>query len=121
MNITLYKTKYFVLILFFLMSIDMLAQTEENSYVENSMLASGKWYKFAISSTGMHKLTYSDIHEAMGQNAASIDPRNIRIFHNGGGTLPLINNETRHQDLVEIPIYVHGDIPCRRFQPLYQQ
>ena len=109
MNITLYKTKYFILILFFLMSIDMLAQTEENSYVENSMLASGKWYKFAISSTGIHKLTYSDIHEAMGQNAASIDPRNIRIFHNGGGTLPLINNETRHQDLVEIPIYVHGE------------
>ena len=108
MDITLYKTKYFVALLFLLLGVSSYGMVSSDTYVENSVLASGRWYKLALSSTGMYKITYSEL-SAMGVNVASIDPRDIRIFHNGGGTLPLINKETRHQDLVEIPIYVYGE------------
>ena len=29
----------------------------------------------------------------MGVDVANINPRNIRIYHNGGGTLPKINKD----------------------------
>ena len=74
----------------------------------NSVLESGVWYKMAISSTGMYKLTYSDL-AAMGVDVANIDPRNISIYHNGGGTLPKINKDYYPDDLYEIPIFVSGE------------
>lgn len=80
----------------------------KNSYVESSVLASGKWYKMSIASTGMYKISYSEL-SSMGVPVSSINPKNIRIFHNGGGTLPVLNKDERHQDLVEIPIYVSGE------------
>ncbi|MBQ8222049.1 MAG: type IX secretion system sortase PorU [Bacteroidales bacterium] len=80
----------------------------KRSYVENSVLSSGKWYKMSIPSTGMYKISYSDM-SSMGIDVSSINPKNIKIFHNGGGTLPVLNKDERHQDLVEIPIYVAGE------------
>ncbi|MBQ5855815.1 MAG: type IX secretion system sortase PorU [Bacteroidales bacterium] len=75
---------------------------------DNSVLASGNWYKMSLSSTGMYKITYSEL-SSMGVPVASINPKNIRLYHNGGGILPVINNEKRHDDLVEIPIFVSGE------------
>lgn len=109
MSVTLCKTKYFALILFLLLNFFSYGNVVADSYVENSVLASGRWYKFALSSTGMYKITYYDLQSALGYDLASINPRDIRIYHNGGGTLPIINGNYRHQDLVEIPIYVHGE------------
>ena len=81
---------------------------EKRSYAENSVLESGKWYKLSLQSTGMYKITYSDFNE-MGFPVSSINPKNIRLYHNGGGVIPVVNKEERHDDLVEIPIYVHGE------------
>lgn len=75
---------------------------------ENSVLASGKWYMMSLSSTGMYKISYNEL-SAMGVPVASINPKNIRLYHNGGGILPAVNNAKRHDDLVEIPIYVSGE------------
>lgn len=75
---------------------------------DNSVLSSGTWYKMAISNTGMYKLTYSDL-AAMGLEVNNIDPRNIRVFHNGGGILPTLNKTYYPDDLAEIPIYVYGE------------
>ena len=75
---------------------------------ENSVLASGKWYKMSLSSTGIYKITYAEL-SSMGVPVASINPKNIRLYHNGGGVLPVINSEKRHDDLVEIPIFVSGE------------
>ncbi len=108
MDITLYKTRYFIAVLFILLGISSYAVASSDAYVENSVLASGRWYKLALSSTGVYKITYSEL-SAMGVDVASLDPHDIRIYHNGGGTLPLINNEMRYQDLAEIPIYVYGE------------
>ena len=78
------------------------------SYAENSVLDSGQWYMMSIASTGMYKISYSEL-SSMGVPVSSINPKNIRLFHNGGGTLPVLNRDERHQDLVEIPIYVSGE------------
>ena len=75
---------------------------------DNSVLESGIWYKMSIASTGMYKLSYSDL-SAMGIDVANIDPRNIRIYHNGGGMLPKINKYYYPDDLYEIPIFVSGE------------
>lgn len=74
----------------------------------NSVLSSGTWYKMAIPSTGMYKLTYAEL-SAMGMDVSNIDPRNIRVFHNGGGVLPKLNNALYPDDLAEIPIFVSGE------------
>ena len=75
---------------------------------DNSVLASGKWYKISLTSTGMYKITYSEL-VSMGVPVDAINPKNIRLYHNGGGVLPVINKEKRHDDLVEIPIYISGE------------
>lgn len=80
----------------------------KKSFADNSVLSSGKWYKMSLASTGMYKISYSDL-ESMGISVSSVDPRNIRIYHNGGGVLPVVNKHERHDDLYELPIYVHGE------------
>ena len=89
-------------------SLRQLKRGERREYVENSVLESGKWYMMSLTSTGMYKITYSELVE-MGIPITAINPKDIRIYHNGGGVLPMLNSKERHQDLVEIPIYVHGE------------
>ena len=78
------------------------------SYANRSAMASGDWYKIGLSETGIYKLTASDLSE-LGINVSSVDPRQIRIYHNGGGVLPELNVVSRPDDLVEVPIYVSGE------------
>lgn len=75
---------------------------------DNSVLASGKWYKMSLTSTGMYKISYSEL-ASMGVPVSSINPKNIRLYHNGGGVLPVVNGNERPDDLVQIPIYVSGE------------
>lgn len=75
---------------------------------DNSVLSTGTWHKMQLSSTGIYKLSYSDL-SSMGINPATLNPKNIRIFHNGGGLVPQINGDERVNDLCEIPIFVSGE------------
>lgn len=88
-----------------LMPFSLHAQT---TYATESAMARGNWYKIGLSETGVYKLTASDL-SALGINVSSINPRQIRIYHNGGGVLPELNAVARPDDLVEIPIYVAGE------------
>lgn len=83
-------------------------QKSNSEYAQRSAMASGNWYKIGLPETGIYKLTYSDLSE-LGVDVAHVDPRQIRMYHNGGGVLPEMNAEARHDDLVEIPIYVYGE------------
>lgn len=74
----------------------------------HSVLSSGNWYKVAIGETGMQRLTYSDL-SSLGMDVDHLDPRNIRVYHNGGGLLSEYNADPRVDDLVEIPIFVQGE------------
>jgi hypothetical protein len=73
----------------------------------HSVLATGKWIKLSINSSGVYKITYSDLQK-MGYNPANINPANIRLLGNGGGMLPEIIGTPYPDDLVENNIYVEG-------------
>ena len=91
---------------------DMSAQKANHEYAHRSAMASGNWYKVGLSETGIYKLTYEEL-KSLGVNVENVDPRQIRVYHNGGGVLPEANAEARHDDLVEIPIYVAGEADGR--------
>ena len=74
----------------------------------DSVLSTGKWYKVGVSETGLYKMTYADL-VALGIDVDRIDPRDIRLFHNGGGVLDEYNAGARIDDLTEIPIVVVGE------------
>lgn len=74
----------------------------------DSMLASGRWYKVGVSETGIYRLTYSDL-SSLGMEVDRINPRHIRVFHNGGGVLGELNAQPRFEDLMEIPVVVSGE------------
>jgi hypothetical protein len=78
------------------------------TYASNSVLSQGSWMKLGIVSTGIYKITASDLKKVI-PGIASVDPRNIRIFGNGGGMLPESNASSRIDDLREISIQVAGE------------
>ena len=82
---------------------DFSAQKSDPTYTHRSAMASGSWYKIGLHETGIYKLTASDLTE-LGINVSNLDPRQIRIYHNGGGVLPEMNAVSRPDDLVEVPI-----------------
>jgi hypothetical protein len=73
-----------------------------------SVLSSGEWFKIATVKRGMHVIDRAMLG-SMGIAVSSIDPRNLKIFGNGGGMLPQKNSEPRSDDLLENAIYVHGE------------
>jgi hypothetical protein len=77
-------------------------------YASHSVLASGEWYKFAVAESGICRLNYADL-QSMGINVDVIDPRNIRIYGNGGGMLPESNAAKRYDDLRENAIAIVGE------------
>jgi len=77
-------------------------------YKDNSVLSSGSWYKLAVTTTGVYKITYQNLSD-WGINPASVDPKNIRIFGNGGAMLSEDITVPRQDDLMENAIYVSGE------------
>ena len=75
---------------------------------DNSVLRTGTWYKFRIDTTGIFKID-KELLEEIGVNTSALDPRNIRIYGNGGAMLPQRNDAFRYDDLEENAIYVEGD------------
>jgi len=79
-----------------------------HSQTSNSVLATGNWYKFAVDTTGVFKIDIS-LLQKMGINTANLDPRNIKIYGNGGALLPQRNSDFRVDDLLENSIFVSGE------------
>ncbi len=65
-----------------------------------SVLNSGRWYKVAVTNTGVHRVSSSNLAD-MGMNVNSINTQNIRLYGNGGGMLPESNSAFRYDDLQE--------------------
>jgi len=70
-----------------------------------SVLASGTWYKIAVNSTGLHKVTYNDLKK-MGVPVSNLRSNTIALYGNGGGMLADINPVEQIDDLLECPIMV---------------
>ena len=71
----------------------------------NSVLANGTWYKIAVNSTGLYKVTYNDLKN-LGISMSGLQSSSIALFGNGGGTIPDINPLVQIDDLLETPIKV---------------
>ncbi|MEM7085566.1 MAG: type IX secretion system sortase PorU [Bacteroidota bacterium] len=74
----------------------------------NSVLATGNWYKFKIEKTGVYRITKSFLND-LGMNTDGINPRNIKVYGNGGKPLPLRNRDNLIFDLPENAIQVVGE------------
>ena len=78
------------------------------TYANNSVLQSGNWYKLGIGTTGIYKLGYEQLQN-LGIAVDQINPKNIRVYGNGGGILPEGNYIARYDDLQENAIQVIGE------------
>ncbi len=79
-----------------------------SSFTNNSVLATGNWYKIAIAKTGVYKLDKTFL-AAMGIDITTLNPKNIRIYGNGGKMTPEKNSDFRYDDLQENAIQVIGE------------
>ncbi|MCB0569043.1 MAG: type IX secretion system sortase PorU [Phaeodactylibacter sp.] len=81
-----------------------------------SVLKDGDIYKIAVNRNGVYKLTYSFLKDELGMNIDNIDPRQIKLYGNGGGVLPFFAGAERTDDLRENAIRISGE-EDGRFDP----
>lgn len=74
-------------------------------YPENSVLATGKWYKIGVTRQGIHKIDAAFL-ASMGIDIASINPQHIRIYGNGGQVMNERPDDSEPNDLVQNAIWV---------------
>ena len=80
-------------------------ESTAQTYVNNSILSNGEWYKFGIQKAGVYKLDFNFLKQ-LGINPNNINPNNIRIFGQYGGMLPELAGADRVDDLKEYPLKV---------------
>ncbi len=76
--------------------------------IQNSVLNTGEWFKFYVDKSGIFRLNRSFLNQ-LGLNTNNIDPRNIKIYGNGGNMLPLSNSVEYPVDPIENAIKVYGE------------
>ncbi len=84
------------------------ASVRGGAYTDHSVLASGTWYKIGVTSDGIYKMDKAFLQN-LGIDVASLDPRNIRVYGNGGGMVPEANSAFRYDDLQQDAIRVTGE------------
>jgi hypothetical protein len=85
-----------------------LEAVSKNTMLRNSLLASGDWYKFKVTKTGAQLINRRFLND-LGINVGSLDPRLLKIYGQGGTSLPLINNKNQFYDPAEVAITVTGE------------
>ncbi|HVU58914.1 MAG TPA: C25 family cysteine peptidase, partial [Puia sp.] len=72
----------------------------QRTYKQVSSLASGSWYKVAVSAPGIYKVDLA-LLRSLGVGAQGLSSSSIRLFGNGGAVLPESCNGIRTDDLIE--------------------
>ncbi|GGE18859.1 type IX secretion system sortase PorU [Psychroflexus salis] len=82
--------------------------------VQNSVLASGKWRKFYVEESGIHRIDLSFLRD-LGFSNDEISPNTLKIYSHGGKMLPLINADTPPDffGLPEIPLQLDLNNPTQ--------
>ena len=83
-------------------------QIKKITAANSSVLASGAWYKIGVTKDGVYKIDKTFLTN-LGLDVANTDPRNIRIYGNGGKLMPEKNAAFRFDDLNENAISVVGE------------
>ncbi len=78
------------------------------TYATNSILASGKWNKVAISQTGVYKIDYDFVKNQLGVTPENINTSLIKVCGNGGGMLPEANSIIPLDDVQQTAIQTFG-------------
>jgi hypothetical protein len=73
-----------------------------------SVLAQGTWFRLSVTQEGVYRLD-RQYFAALGIDPASIDPRTIKIYGNGGAMLPEAVATPRPADLSENAVFVSGE------------
>ena len=97
-NFATMKKLIFLTFLFALIAVNSFGQY-------NSVLSTGKWFKISTNKTGIYKLNYSSIL-SLGMSVDNLQISSIKLYGNGGGMLPKLNSDFRHNDLVENAINI---------------
>lgn len=71
-------------------------------------LKSGTFYKIKVDKSGIFKITKQFLQQN-GINPSSINPKNFRVYGNGGLALPEYNGDARYDALQENAIQVFGE------------
>lgn len=74
----------------------------------NNPLSSGNFYKIRVDKSGIFKIT-AQFLSANGINPSSVNPKNFRIYGNGGIMLPEYNQDVKYSALQENAIQVVGE------------
>ncbi len=90
------------------LSSKQIKQTTKVAAANSSVLASGKWYKIGVTKDGVYKIDKTFL-STLGLDVTNTDPRNIRIYGNGGKLMPEKNSVFRHDDLNENAISIVGE------------
>jgi hypothetical protein len=80
----------------------------KKSFVNSSVLASGKWFKIGVTKEGVFKMDKAFL-TTLGIDINTLDPRNIRVYGNGGKLMSEKNSDFKYDDLRENAIYVSGE------------
>lgn len=76
--------------------------------VQNSVLATGTWYKFEAPEEGIYRIDRTQL-SSMGFDPNTVDPRTIKIYNNGGYQLNETVTAPKPIDLIENSILVVGE------------
>lgn len=101
---TNYLCSYFLFLSFTFFSFSVQSQ--------NSVLSEGRWFKIGVTQTGIYRLDAAFLKQ-LGVNPTEINPRNLRLFGNGGAMLPQSNAAPRAADLTENAVLVKGEADGR--------
>ncbi|MEE9462003.1 MAG: hypothetical protein V3V53_09235, partial [Bacteroidales bacterium] len=75
-------------------------QASARQYTSQSVLASGNWVRVKVEEDGIYHLTWEQLSDLGISN-----PANVRVFGNGGGLLPVMNQGSRPDDLLENAVF----------------
>jgi hypothetical protein len=73
-----------------------------------SVLSAGSWYRVAVTQSGIHRID-AELLKKMGISVTGLNPKNLRMYGNGGKMLSQKNASARPQDLLENAIWVQGE------------
>uniref|UniRef100_A0AAU6WLW1 Uncharacterized protein n=1 Tax=Chryseobacterium endophyticum TaxID=1854762 RepID=A0AAU6WLW1_9FLAO len=74
----------------------------------NNPLSAGNFYKIKVDKSGIFKITKQFLQDN-GINPSSVNPKNFRIYGNGGIMLPEYNQDVKYSALQENAIQVVGE------------
>jgi Peptidase family C25/FlgD Ig-like domain len=86
------------------------AAIDRGGPTSTSVLSDGDIYKFGIQLNGVYKLDYNFLkNELKIADLDNLDPRNLKLYGNGGKMLPEKTNADRPDDLLENAIQIVGE------------